>query len=245
MSFQNWYLKNGALAKKKWCHHFVSKVINPQCPSTRTFSERFHQQKNIQKILFFQPSSHLRHQIQQMVNWWFGAPVVWIPGIPLWKGIGILGGTLESQTTNRNHQFIIGWQNGCYRWWVDVGWLFTPKLPGEFFPGGFLGGSNAGFLGQFVGWQKLLLTNASWISFEATFAVCKSTSSASQSTSCWLKMGDYNLEWNLKDQFPASPKTRFKIIGFSPKTIFLVGNFNHPKFGTIIFVVFGLGLPGN
>ena len=114
--------------KKKSVHHFVSKVINPQCPSTRTFSEGVHQQKNIQKILFFQPSSHLRHQIQQMVNWWFGAPVVWIPGIPLWKGIGILRGTrFESQTTNRNHQFIIGWQNGCYRWWVDVGWLFTPK----------------------------------------------------------------------------------------------------------------------
>ena len=119
-----------------------------------------------------------------------------------------------------------------------VGWCGStvyPKASREFFPGGFLGGSNGGFLGQFVGWQKLLLTDASWISFEATFAVCKSTSSASQSTSCWLKMGGYNLEWNCRNQFPRSPKTRFKIIGFSPKTNSWVGNFNQPKLGTIIF----------
>ena len=181
MPFQKWYLNNAAVARICF-HHCVLKVINPECPSTLTFFEGFHQQKKHPELTSSPPNS---------AN---AKLVVWGP-----PWFGFLGFPYERDC-------YLGWQNGCCRWWVDVGWLFTPNFPGEFFPGGFLGGSNGGFLGQFLGWQKLLLTDASWISFEATFAVCKSISSASQSTSCWLKMGDYNLEWNLKDQFPASPK---------------------------------------
>ena len=36
--------------------------------------------------------------------------------------------------------------------------------------------------------------------------------------------------------FPGSPFGPFKEIGFEPKTIFL-GNFNHPKLGTMILIV--------
>ena len=36
---------------------------------------------------------------QPMVNCWFGGPVVWIPGIPLWKGLLLRGTPFESQTT--------------------------------------------------------------------------------------------------------------------------------------------------
>ena len=47
-----------------------------------------------------------------MVNWWFRL-VVWIPGIPLWKGLSncYLGVPLESQTTNPNHQLTVSWYN--------------------------------------------------------------------------------------------------------------------------------------
>ena len=37
--------------------------------------------------------------------------------------------------------------------------------------------------------------------------------------------------------YPRSPKTIKRIYRFSPKTIVLVGNLNHPKLGTIILIV--------
>ena len=41
-----------------------------------------------------------QQNIQLMVSCWFGLVVVWIPGIPLWKGLGFLGvPRFESQTT--------------------------------------------------------------------------------------------------------------------------------------------------
>ena len=43
-----------------------------------------------------------------MGNWWFGL-VVWIPGIPLWKGL-LLGGTPRIPKHRApNHQFTIRW----------------------------------------------------------------------------------------------------------------------------------------
>ena len=42
-----------------------------------------------------------------VVNCWFGAPVVWIPGIRLRKGLGFLGVPLESQTIKPNQQLTI------------------------------------------------------------------------------------------------------------------------------------------
>ena len=47
---------------------------------------------------------------QLMVNWWFGL-VVWIPRIPLWKGL-LLGGTLRIPNhLAPNQQLTISWFN--------------------------------------------------------------------------------------------------------------------------------------
>ena len=62
---------------------------------------------------------------QLVVNWWFGL-VVWISGIPLWKGL-LLG--LKSQTSNPNHQFTICWFSTCTTSWhktFGIVFIFDP-----------------------------------------------------------------------------------------------------------------------
>ena len=80
---------------------------------------------NIGQCVFF-----WNHHRKVMVNWWFWGPMVWIPGILLWKGI-LLRSTDSNpkppiQTTNL--PLIIAKVTYAYiaRWWQLKHFLFLP-----------------------------------------------------------------------------------------------------------------------
>ena len=117
----HWHCGNGACksilcrkitAEKSWVH-FLFTLISPESGGKTSISKQSvrnqiqtKQMFSIQVVLKYILSCNI---YQPMVNWWFGL-VVWIFGIPLWKGL-LLRGTPIRIPHHRapNPQFSISW----------------------------------------------------------------------------------------------------------------------------------------